>query len=148
MNTYPSWWDTTITLYNKFINPDTKEIEWFSHVIENCFYKHTLEKITVGNTTIASDTTVCRIRVNDLFINKTDWNQLTGDQKKEQFTLAVGDIIVAGKVDFDVDEYKKDQRSSDLVNTYKEWPGCFTIESVNINVGGGRGNEHYHVRGT
>lgn len=148
MNNYPSWWDTTITLYNKYIDPITKNITWYSHIIENCFYKHTVDKMTVNNTTIESNVSICRLRVNDSFINKREWNELTSEEKKQMFTLGAGDIIVAGEVDFIVDEYEKGHYSSDLIREFSSWPGCFTIETVNINVGGGRGNEHYHVRGT
>lgn len=147
MNNYPSWWNTTITLYNKFINPETKRVSWYRHVISDCFYKHTVDKITVNNTTIESNSSICRIRVDDAFIDKRAWNELPDNEKKSLFTLSAGDIIVAGDVDFEIDEYTREQRSSDLINEYKEWPGCFTVETVNINTGGGRGNEHYHVRG-
>lgn len=147
MNHYSSWWDSTITLYNKFIDPTTKKTKWFRHVITDCFYKHTVEKLTVGKTTIDTDSTICRIRVSDNFIDKKSWVELSDTEKLEKFTLGAGDIIVADETDFEIDEYTQGQRSSDLIKANKEWPGCFTIESININVGGGRGNEHYHVRG-
>ena len=148
MNHYPSWWDDTITLYNKYIDPTTKKVTWYRHIITDCFYKHTIEKVTVGNTTIDSNVTICRIRVTDDFIDKKSWLALSDAKRKEKFTLSAGDIIVADEIDFEIDEYANNQRSSDLIKENKDWPGCFTIETVNINVGGGRGNEHYHVRGT
>lgn len=147
MNHYPEWWDDTITLYNKFIDKDNK-VYYFRHVITDCFYKHTVEKVTVGNTTISSNVSICRIRVNDAFVDKRAWNELPASDKRDMFTLSIGDIIVAGETEYEIDEYSKGSRSSDLLKEYKEWPGCFTVETVNINVGGGRGNEHYHARGT
>ena len=148
MNTYASWWDDTITLYNKYTDPTTKQIKWYRHVIKDCFYKHTLEKVTVGKTTIDANSTICRIRVSDLFIGKKEWMNLKDTERETYFTLGEGDIIVADEIDFDIDEYTPGQRSSDLIKENHEWPGCFTVETVNINVGGGRGNEHYHVRGS
>ena len=148
MNNYPSWWDDTITLYNKYIEPGTKRVKWFRHVLTDCFYKHTVEKITVGKTTIDANVSVCRIRVSDDFIDKKSWMAMSDDEKALYFTLSGGDIIVADEIDFEIDEYTPGQRSSDLIKDNKEWPGCFTVEVVNINVGGGRGNEHYHVKGT
>lgn len=148
MNRYGQWWDDTITLYNKYIDPTTKRVTWYSHVLTDCFYKHMVEKLTVGKTTIDTDTTICRIRVSDNFIDKKSWMKLSDAERHEKFTLGVGDIIVAEETDFEIDEYSKDKTSSILIKENKEWPGCFTIETVNINVGGGRGNEHYHVRGT
>ena len=147
MNVYGEWWDSTITLYNKFIDKETKKVSWYRTVIEECFYQHSQNEIVVGQAKIASDVSICRIKVNSLFKDKRDWNELPGELKAQFFTLAPGDIIVAGEVDFELDEYEKGKRSSDMMSEYKEWPGCFTIKSVNINVGKGRGNEHYHVRG-
>ena len=148
MNHYPEWWDDTITLYNKYIEPTTKRVTWYRHVLSGCFYKHTVEKVTVGKTTIDTDSSICRIRVSENFIDKKSWMKLTDEGRAEKFTLSGGDIIVADETDFEIDEYVQGKRSSDLVNSNKEWPGCFTIVYANINVGGGRGNEHYHVRGT
>lgn len=147
MNHYPSWWNTTITLYNKYVGED-KKIKWYRHVIQDCFYQHKLDKVTVGRTTIEANVSICRIRVNDSFKGKDAWMKLEDAERSEYFTLGLGDIIVAGDVDFEPDEYEKDKRSSDMVKKYSEWPGCFTIETVNVNTGGGRGNEHYHVRGS
>lgn len=147
MNHWPSWWDDTITLYNKYTDPTTKKVKWYRHVITDCFYKHTVEKVTVGNTTLDSNSSICRIRVSDNFIDKKSWMKLEDSERAEKFTLSAGDIIVADEVDFEVDDYTSGSRSSDLIKENKEWPGCFTVETVNINVGGGRGNEHYHVRG-
>ena len=147
MNEYGQWWDDTITIYNKYTDPETHKDSWYRTVIENCFYSHTQNEIVLGQSKIASDVSICRIRVSDSFKDKRSWNQLNSSEKEQYFTLATGDIIVAGETDFEIDEYQKDHRSSDLVKEFKEWPGCFTIKTVNINVGGGRGNEHYHVRG-
>jgi hypothetical protein len=148
MNTYPSWWDDKITLYNKYIEPTTKQITWYRHVIQDCFYKHTIEKVTVGKTTLDSNVSICRIRVSDDFVDKKSWMSLSDTERAKKFTLSGGDIIVADETTFEIDEYLAGHRSADLIKENKEWPGCFMIETVNINVGGGRGNEHYHVRGT
>lgn len=147
MNNYPEWWNSTVTLYNKFVDRDSGEIKWFRTVLTDCFYNHTVEKLSVGQTVIESNVSVCRVRVNDKFVNKRVWNEFDDNNRSEHFTLSIGDIIVAGDVDFEVDEYTKGKRSSDLVAEYKEWPGCFTVETASINVGPGRGNEHYLARG-
>jgi hypothetical protein len=63
------------------------------------------------------------------------------------FTLGTGDIIVKGEVDDEIDEYTSKKRSTDLVAKYKALQGCMQIEEVAINVGAGRCNEHYYVKG-
>lgn len=148
MNNYPEWWDSKITLYNKYTDKETGAVKWFRHVIEDCFYDHQIDKIVVGRTTIESNTSICRIRVSDSFMNKRAWNELQESEKHNFFTLSAGDIIVADEVEDEIDEYVKGSRSSDLIKEFKEWPGCFTVENANINVGKGRGNEHYLARGT
>ena len=148
MNRYGPWWDDTITLYNKYVDPDTKKVKWYRHSIDGCFYQHKMEKITVGKTTIDSNISICRIRVSERFIDKKQWMKSSDAERTDYFTLSGGDIIVADETDFDIDEYVNGHRSSDLIKENKDWPGCFTVETANINVGGGRGNEHYHARGT
>ena len=147
MNVYGEWWDDTITLYNKFTDEVTHKETWYRTVIENAFYHHEAVKMSIGQAIIKSDSSICRIRVDDRFVDKRTWNTMSDEEKQEHFTLSTGDIIVAGEVDDYIDEYEKLHRSSDLTKKYKDWPGCFNIEQVSINVGGGRGNEHYYARG-
>lgn len=146
MNVYGDWWNSTVTLYNKVTEANGK-VKWYRHVLDDCFYSHTLDKVTVNNTTISSDVSICRIRVSDDFVPKREYDALPEEGKTSRFTLSVGDIIVPEECDFEIDEYEKGKRSSDLKNTYKAYPGCFTADTVSINVGGGRGNEHYLARG-
>lgn len=147
MNHYPSWWNTTITLYNKFIDPTDNRVKWYRHVIPDCFYKHTVDKLNVGNVAINSTASICRIRASEDYIDKIEWKDLTDDEKSEKFTLSPGDIIVAGEIVFEIDDYTAGKRATDLTKD-KSYPGGFVIETVDINTGGGRGNEHYSARGT
>lgn len=146
MNSYGDWWDSTITLYNR-VKDSNGKIKWYRHVIDDCFYRHTLDKITMKNTTITSDVSVCRIRVSEDFIPKRQYDELDEISKATMFTVSVGDIVVPEETDFEIDDYKQGSRSSDLKEKFKAYPGCFTAETVSINVGGGRGNEHYLIRG-
>ena len=34
MNNYPSWWDTTVTIYNRYEDPQTNLVSWHRHVVE------------------------------------------------------------------------------------------------------------------
>lgn len=147
MNHYPAWWSTTITLYNKYTDPTTRQVKWFPHKIEGCFYNHVKDRLSLNNSVIESDSSKCRIRVDERFVNPNDWKELTDKEKLEKFTLASSDIIVAGDVDDVVDEQVRGSRSSDLLAKYHDWPGCFTIEVASINVGIGRPNEHYSAKG-
>lgn len=147
MNHYPNWWNETITIYNKYTDPVSKLITWYRHVVVGAFWKDIGEKIDVGNVVIETNTIICRIRKDEEFLPKYEWINLPNDEMSNYFTLSRGDIIIRGRVEDEVDEYTKGYKSTELVNKYKDLQGCMTIDKVAINVDGGRGNEHYLVKG-
>ena len=87
------------------------------------------------------------MRIDELFLPKHEWIELPNDEMEEYFTLGKGDIIIRDRVEDEVDEYTSGHKATDLVNKYKDLQGCMTIDKVTINTGGGRGNEHYLVKG-
>lgn len=147
MNHYPSWWDETITVYNKYSDPVSRLITWHRHVVTDAFWKDIGNKVTIDTTVIETDNIICRMRIDELFLPKHEWIALPNDEMDEYFTLGKGDILVRAEVEDEVDEYVNGHKSTDLINKYKDLQGCMTIEKVTINVGGGRGNEHYLIKG-
>lgn len=147
MNHYSSWWDSTLTVYNKYTDPVTKVITWHRHVITNCFWKYVGEKVHINNTILETKDIICRIPKREDFLPKYQWEALPNDDMPNYFTLGENDVIINGEVDDIIDEYTAGHRVSDLIKKYKALQGCMTIEKVAINTGGGRGNEHYYVRG-
>lgn len=147
MNNYPVWWDTTLTIFNKYEDPITQVVTWFKHVVAECFWKPTGNKVVINNVTIETDDIICRIKKNDSFLEKYIWITKPNDEMANYFTLSPGDIIVKGEVDDDINEYVSGKRSSDLLKKYRTLQGCMTIEEVGINIGEGRCNEHYFVKG-
>ena len=147
MNDYPIWWDTTVTIYNRFEDPQTQVVSWFRKTVDNCFWKYIGDKVTVGETVLETNNIICRIPKNDLYLDKYKWLNLPNDKMGEYFTLGQGDIIVKGEVDDAVNEYQSGARSTDLIAKYKALQGCMEVQEVANNTGVGRGLEHYHVRG-
>ena len=147
MSNYPIWWDTTITIYNKFEDPQTQVIMWFKHTVENCFLKYVGDKVKINQTVLETNNVICRIPQNEQFLEKYEWIQLPNDEMEQYFTLGTGDIIVKGDVDDIINEYQAGHRSTDLVNKYKQLQGCLEVQEVAINVGIGRNNPHYYVKG-
>ena len=147
MNHYPAWWNETITIYNKYTDPVSKLITWYRYVVVGAFWKNVGNNIMIDKTVIDTDAIVCRIRKDDAFLPKYEWIELPNDLMSEHYTLSKGDIMVRGRVNDEIDEYTKGYKSTDLVVKYKDLQGCMTIDKVTINTEGGRGNEHYHVRG-
>ena len=146
-NHYPSWWDTTITIYNKFEDPQTQLVTWYKHEVTGCFWKYSGNKVVIDTTVLDTNSIICRIRKDDSFLEKHEWSALPNDEMSNYFTLGQGDIIVKGSVDDTINEYTSGKRSTDLLKKYKALQGCMEIEEFSNNTGGGRGNEHYYVRG-
>lgn len=143
---YPIWWDTTITVYNRFEDPQTQVVRWYRTVLENCFWKNDFQRLKMGDVEVKTDSVVCRIKENPKFLEKQDWVLQPNDKMSQYFTLAQGDIIVRGEVADEINEYQAGYRSSNIIEKYK-WQGCILIDRVSINTGAGRGLPHYHVEG-
>ena len=147
MNSFGSWWDTTVTIYNRYENPQTQLVTWYRYVVDKCFWKYSGSKVTINDVVLDTKDIICRIRVNKAFLEKHEWIAKPNDEMSNYFTLAQGDIIVKGEVDDEINEYQSGHRSSDLKAKYKALQGCLEIQEWSNNTGGGRGNEHYFVRG-
>lgn len=147
MNNYPSWWNTTITVYNKYTDPQTQLVRWYRHKLDGAFWKYSGNKVVVGSTVLETKDIICRIRKDDAFKEKHEWINIPNDEMSQYFTLAQGDIIVKGEVDDEINEYTSGTRSTDLKKKYKSLQGCLEIQEWANNTGGGRGNEHYYVKG-
>ena len=146
MNSYPEWWNQTVTIYSKFEDPTSHTISWYKTTVENCFWKNT-DKVVIGDIAIETNTTLCRIPKDERFIEKYLWNTLDSEEKAKHLTIGPGDVIVRGEVEDTIDEYTKGSRSSDFIAKYKKLQGCMVVESIAINVGGGRDTEHYLAKG-
>lgn len=147
MSYYPVWWERTLTVYNKFEDSTTRVVSWHRTVLYNCFWKHSQNKLSLGETVLETDFIICRIPQNSKFLEKYQWITIPNDEKDNYFTLAVGDIIVRGEVEENINEYVSGKRSTDFLAKYKALQGAIEIEEVEINIGRGRNNPHYYVKG-
>lgn len=147
MNNYPSWWNTTITIYNRYEDTQTNLVTWHKYIIDGAFWKYTGNKVVIDKVVLETKDVICRIRKDERFLERHEWVQLPNDEMSNYFTLGEGDIIVKGAVDDEINEYISNKRSSDLKKKYKSLQGCMEIQEWADNTGGGRGNEHYYVKG-
>lgn len=153
MNNFPfPWWDKTITIYNKLIDPTTQRISWYKTTVENCFWKAQNILFSMGRYGVSTlgvvtenKEIICRIPKDDRFVDKRVWKDL--DDRENHFTLANGDIIVLGEVDDVIDEYTPGQRSTDLITKYREFDECLEIDTYVNNVQTGVNLQHYRVVG-
>lgn len=146
-NNYPSWWNQTITVYNRYEDPTTRQVSWYRTVLHDCFWKYSDEKLIVGSTRIETSQTICRIPINPKYKERYEWEQLIASGDSSYFTFGPGDILIKGEVSDTIDEYISGQRSTDLIARYKKLQGCMSVDYCIDNTGGGRGNEHYRVKG-
>lgn len=147
MSNYPIWWETTVTLYNKYTDPLTHVVTWFRHVLEGCFWDNTGNMVTVGTVQIQSNDVVCRIPESELYKSKLQWQNLPNDMLGDFFTLGQGDILVRGSVDDIVDEDSKGHRANDLIAKYKDTQDCIVVKRFSDNTGAGRCMPHYYAAG-
>ena len=147
MSNYPIWWDTAVTVYNKYEDPQTQVISWYRHTIDGCFWKSTGDKVNIGDVVLDTNSIICRIPKQDTFIENYVWQAKPNDEMSAWFTLNVGDIVVKGVVDDEINEYQQGHHSSDFIAKYKKLQGCLEIQEFAINIGRGRNNPHYYVRG-
>lgn len=153
MSNFPfAWWDKTITIYNRYVDPTNQHITWYRTVVENCFWKASNEMFSMGRYGVSTigvvtpvKTIICRIPQSADFADKLEWKELS--DKSEKFTLANEDIIILGEVDDEIDEYATGKRSSDLIARYKEYDACLVIDTYTNNVQTGVGLAHYRVTG-
>ena len=137
-NIYPIFWDKTITVYNRYETTDNSII-WVRTVLANCFVKNIGTQKLTQEMVATSNTMRVRIPQNNLFVESKEWTPANG------FTLQIGDIIVNGEVDFEIEEYTDGYTANDLLEKYKGY--CLTINQVTIDTGTYLTCPHYNVLG-
>lgn len=149
-----AWWDKTVTIYNKWIDPVTQHITWYKTKCENCFWKCTNTLFNMGRygvstlgVRIEDNDIICRIPEDTRFVERRVWQEMSDEERGNHFTLSNGDIIVLGEVEDVIDEYTSGQRSTDLLTRYKDYDECLEISSYINNVHTGVSLKHYRVVG-
>ena len=144
---YPVWWDSTVTIYNKYVDKQTDITTWYRTVVTDCFWKNVSDKLTIGQTVLETNNIICRIPKDERYLPKDKWILVPSDSKSSYFTLGVGDIIINGEVTDDINEYLSGHRSTDVIAKYKELQGCMEVTVASDNTGIGRCEEHYYAKG-
>lgn len=147
MSNYPVWWETTITLYNKYTDPITKVVSWFRHVLTGCFWDNTGTMFIAGDVKVLTNDVICRIPENTLYKPKDEWKALPNDKLGNFFTLGQGDILIRGSVSDIVSEETSGHRSNDLIAKYKDTQDCIVVKRYSDNTGAGRCMPHYYAVG-
>lgn len=144
---YPIWWDTVITVFNKYEDPITQYVTWYKTIIPNCFIQSAKSVISGGQMSYNTDTNIVRIPQNDNFKEYAEWIDIPKVDQGNYFTLHQGDILIKGEISDIINEYKDGLRSTDLISKYKKLGICLTIDTWQNNTGIGRGTPHYFISG-
>lgn len=147
MSNFPAWWDSTITVYNKYTDPKTSVTTWTRTVIDNCFWKILGGKVNVGGVELDTTSITCRIPEQDNFLTPSEWLEKSEEDRPKYVTFKQSDIIVVGNCQDEIDEYTKGMRSTDLISKYKSLQGCTEIKEVAFNTMSGMLNPYYFVKG-
>lgn len=146
VNNYPLWWDTTITIYNKYIDPQTQLTRWYRTVIKNCFYKATGSSVVINQYKLDTGAIECRIPKQDNFKPRAEWLALPNDVRGNYFTVWAGDLIVPAEIEDEIDDYTDGKRATDFMVKMRNSYGCLPVDRASINQGRGRGQEHYYAQ--
>ena len=57
----PIWWDTTLTIFNKYEDPLTQVVTWHKHILTKCFWKYVGDKVQINQVTLETNNIICRI---------------------------------------------------------------------------------------
>lgn len=144
---YPMWWDTAVTIYNRYEDPTTQLVKWYRHTLNNCFLKTTSTIVSGGQTQYNTNTNIIRIPQNIMYKPYSEWVQIPNTEQGAYMTIHQGDIIVTGLVEDNIDEYTAGLRSTDLISKYKNLNMCITIDNWQDNTGNGRACPHYFISG-
>lgn len=146
------WWDKTVTIYNKYVDPTTQRTSWYRTVVHNCFWKAENIMFSMGRYGVSTigvltenKTIICRIPQSKKYVSRREWQAL--ENKSGKFTLADEDIIVLGEVSDTIDDYTPGQRHTDLISKYKQYDECLEIANYVDNVREGVNLKHYRVVG-
>ncbi len=139
-----SYWNKTITLYNRYEDDHSGIVKWYRHILSDCFVKQTNNKVSVGGVQLTTNDNIIRIPEQSSFLFPAQWRDLSDVEKKRCLTLQAGDLIFLGAVEEDIDELTTGQRANDLIVKYSVL-GSVYVKAVNIN--DQLPNSHYYVRG-
>lgn len=134
------YWNKSITIYNAY-EDTTGEKKYIRHNLHNCFVKRMDIRTADGMATTQTDDTIIRIPKQANYISAYEWQKSTA---YNMLTVQVGDIIVLGLVNDDINELESGKRSSDLKKKYKAM-GVITVSNFNDNTF--LPLPHYHIRG-
>ena len=138
---YPEWWNGTITLYNKYIDDENRRVIWYRHVLSGCYIGTKDVRSVNGSEITLANTTVIRVPYSQIYIAHDSWDK--SDARDDHITFRVGDIIVKGECETEIDENKSGSRSNDVISNNSENAFVIKLFADNTNVS----PRHYRIEG-
>ena len=125
-------YNQTITLYCHISAQDTenKHEHWYRHVIHDCFFKSGISTSQDGTQVHQSNTYIARIPESEDYVSYGKWKNLTEEERKEKFTISIGDIIV---LDECVDEIEVTSGNAAAKVLNRNKPNAFKVTAFSDN---------------
>ncbi len=130
----------TITVWNKWRNPETNKDEWFRHVITGCSWEHKAVREVDGQTARLASVFSVLISENPQYRAAGEW----ADDKITFFTLQEGDLVALGVQSAEITGAAPNTESAVRQNLA---PEVFTIRVFVDNTGGYKRGKHYYLEG-
>lgn len=119
------YWDATITLYQRQAD-ENGAVSWKRSVFKNCFWQRKAIRDRTNGAEFGMLSAVCRMPA-------------------PYPEVRIGDIIVCGSVEDEIDEYTSGRRSTDLLDKYAG--NSMLVSDVHHNVRKITGMDHLYAGG-
>ena len=134
----------TVTVWNRWRNPSINVDEWFRKVIPHCAWEEKIVTSVSGTGAVAGNVYSVLIDRHPLYMPRREWAALGHADKGIYFTLAAGEIMARGVVDFEITGAASKTEAA-AKTAYA--PDVFTISTVSDETEPYKRGAHYEVTG-
>lgn len=134
----------TVTIWNRYRDPNTKKDSWYRHVVQNCSWESEIISGVNGTGAVTGSAYTVQIDQNPNYRDKRTWDALDATGKVLYFTLTPGELIALGDVAFTIDGIAGHTESDAKIALT---PDIFTIKVVGDETESYKRAPHYEIAG-
>ena len=129
----------TVTVWNRFRNPETRKDEWYRRVIDGCSWEQESVVDTSGAGAVIGNVYSVLIAAHEDYRAPPAWID-----RDAHWTLQVGDIVAKGIVGVEITGTSPN-READVLSVLS--PAVFTVKAVLDESEPHKQGRHYEVKG-
>ena len=136
--------NSTVTVWNRYQNRETKKDEWVRHVLHNASWECKIESSVSGTGAIVGGVYSVLIAAHPDYRDYPTWKQTSEDERKQYFTLNTGDLLALGDIAIEitgVQPYRESDVRGELI------PNVFQIKAFADESEPHKSGRHYFVSG-